>query len=89
MAKAEIMIASWMLAGILLATVSVDQVVGGPDDPNFLDCRYNESDCRYCCDHMRGKSWTIKLTKRRLFKNICECTNPAGDKTVRLVSKRM
>lgn len=86
MARVKIITVSCVLAVVLVAVIAVEQVAGGPKD--YLDCRFDESNCRYCCNHM-GDDWVIKFTPRILFRNVCKCTSPTGDKSRNLATKRM
>lgn len=77
MAKVQFMIASCILAVVLVATIAID--LGEGASGTALNCRFNENVCSRCCEAKGGKLATAKLIKKKLHKNVCECTRPGED----------
>lgn len=86
MAGPRLIIASCVLAAILVALVAIDLGVARDlEEPGtVLRCRFNEVVCRTCCESKSGKSAKTKFTSKKFHSNICECTAPGGATAERL-----
>lgn len=90
MAKVEIIIASCILALVLMASMAVKRANAADEDEpdSYFDCRYSETNCKFCCDNYKS-GWVANYMKRMLHRNVCQCGSAGGDISVNLENKRM
>lgn len=90
MAKVDIISAVCLLVLVLMTSMALERADAADEDEpdNYFDCRYSETNCKFCCDNYRT-DWVANYIKRRLHKNVCQCRSAGGNTSVNLVHKRL